>query len=651
MDTETVAAAPMPLLPYQNAAATSTPVSSNGHESEPAVQGTVGVEEQEERRRAQPPAAPLCEHCGAAPSKYRCPGCQRRSCSLECVRAHKASTGCSGQRIRTAFVSMQEFDDRALMSDFRLLEEIGRADDVARRCRPPASKQQLPPYLGSLVYQASRRSVKLLLMPPGMAKRTSNTTRYDARKRTMFWRVEWRFPAANMDCVNERVDEESVLGEVLSAHLRRPAVSSIPLRLYAKAGLDQLRVFMRKEKTPANQAAFFPIDISRPLASQLESRTVIEYPVFIVALPHEAALYPPPAMLAPPPRPAKPPAVAVPDAAQRVDVVDVDGGGGGGAAAVAAAAQAPTLAGGLMDGARPMGQWAAAAAAELRSHESRANSADGAGAPCGSPVAPAAGSRNEAPLASGVQLHAQGPHPLSGRDTAVAAASAAGGAVAMVAGTSAGTESKGSLPAPRSVCPGAGNGLVIVGGSGSGDTAGEPPFKRQRVAVEAAGGGTGAVGMQSPGLDSGCGPRSGPAHGSGKVGSSPLGIQSAMAAVGWKEAAAGRDENEIELADEDGMIEEVEPGRAADLAGGGAAAGPKPEGAEAVGSCVSEGVAEGGGGQGAGHVSLAAAAAAAAAAKGGDADTSVAAVGGGGTAARSVIQDGNEIELDDEMEA
>lgn len=52
-------------------------------------------------------------------------------------------------------------------SDFRLLEEIGRADDVARRCRPPAAKPQLPAHLASLVYQGSWRSVKLLIMPPG----------------------------------------------------------------------------------------------------------------------------------------------------------------------------------------------------------------------------------------------------------------------------------------------------------------------------------------------------------------------------------------------------------------------------------------------------------------------------------------------------
>ena len=51
--------------------------------------------------------------------------------------------------------------------DYRLLEDVKRADDVAKRCRPPGAKPQLPQHLANMVYQAQRRSVKLLIMPPG----------------------------------------------------------------------------------------------------------------------------------------------------------------------------------------------------------------------------------------------------------------------------------------------------------------------------------------------------------------------------------------------------------------------------------------------------------------------------------------------------
>ncbi|GIL60424.1 hypothetical protein Vafri_15016, partial [Volvox africanus] len=462
----------------------------------------------------------------------------------------------------------------------------------------------------------------------GMAKRTSNTTRYDSRKRTMFWRVEWRFPAANIDCVNERVDEQSNLGEVLSAHLRHPAPNYIPLRPYAKVGLDQLRIFMRKEKTPANQAAFFPIDISRPLASQLESKTLIEHPVFIVALPHEVALYPPPAMIPPPPRPAKqmPPPEAVQDAAPNGDV----------------------------DG------------------------SDRAGAPCGSPAAAAAGFRREVPSAPSVQLQPQRPHPILGHATAVAAAStsAAAGAVAVAAPKFAGIGASGSSPA-KSLYPdgGAGSagggagaggagggGLGGPGGSGSGDTNEGPPFKRQRVVVETAGG-TGLACTQPPGSGSGSGSRMGPVPGLAKAGSTPLGTEAVAAAaataaaaagLGRKEGEAGRDENEIELADEDGNEGQamVETDHGADLAGVGEEAAPAEAGGEAARSRNSKRGDGGEGGQGAGHAPAEAVMAAEEEEEGGGVRRSIVAVGGGGgTAAGSVVQDYNEIALDDEMEA
>jgi hypothetical protein len=67
----------------------------------------------------QPAAAgDACQVCGLArAAKYRCPGCGCRTCSLPCVRRHKAGPpACSGKRDRLAFVPLQAFDDRQLMS-------------------------------------------------------------------------------------------------------------------------------------------------------------------------------------------------------------------------------------------------------------------------------------------------------------------------------------------------------------------------------------------------------------------------------------------------------------------------------------------------------------------------------------------------------
>ncbi|MEW5302771.1 MAG: hypothetical protein WDW38_004117 [Sanguina aurantia] len=153
----------------------------------------------EEEDAAPPPAAApkQCEVCGTAASKYCCPRCSRRTCSLACSNQHKSVDACSGTRDRTAFVTMQQFDDRTLMSDYRLLEDVQRAEDVARRHRPMGCRAQLPQALAGLVQQAERRGVRLLLMPPGLHKRAANTTRYVHRKYSLMWRVEWVFDCSS----------------------------------------------------------------------------------------------------------------------------------------------------------------------------------------------------------------------------------------------------------------------------------------------------------------------------------------------------------------------------------------------------------------------------------------------------------------------
>ncbi|KDD73341.1 hypothetical protein H632_c2274p0, partial [Helicosporidium sp. ATCC 50920] len=121
--------------------------------------------------------------CKSKPSKYRCPRCDTATCSLECVNGrfnarvgqvdktwpslialipasfpsfpeHKLQLECSGKRDRTAFVSRSEFDERALLSDYHLLEEIQRAGDAAKRARPPPSSRELPRFLQRLVAAA-----------------------------------------------------------------------------------------------------------------------------------------------------------------------------------------------------------------------------------------------------------------------------------------------------------------------------------------------------------------------------------------------------------------------------------------------------------------------------------------------------------------
>merc|ERR1712087_18233 len=75
----------------------------------------------------------MCEVCLSVHHKYRCPACGVRTCSVACVKKHKAVSGCTGRRDRTAFVKRGDFSEKNMFSDIRFLEDTYRSIDRAQR--------------------------------------------------------------------------------------------------------------------------------------------------------------------------------------------------------------------------------------------------------------------------------------------------------------------------------------------------------------------------------------------------------------------------------------------------------------------------------------------------------------------------------------
>lgn len=137
----------------------------------------------------------ICCICGEK-SMYTCPGCQRKTCSLTCIRVHKAEHHCSGQRDVASFVPVNKFDDTQLRRDFYFLEDCRRALESSATHRPRDSLHYtyaaLPPPLHALREAAKKRGVLCQLVSEGMKKRDENTTRFDKKTDTMIWRCEFR---------------------------------------------------------------------------------------------------------------------------------------------------------------------------------------------------------------------------------------------------------------------------------------------------------------------------------------------------------------------------------------------------------------------------------------------------------------------------
>ncbi|CAI0421048.1 unnamed protein product [Linum tenue] len=239
-------------------------------------------------QEAQRTTVILCVECKEKAAKYKCPGCSLRTCSLPCVKSHKHRTGCSGKREVAPFVPMSQFDDKALLSDYNFLEEAKRAVDSGARMRVQLRAYpqfRLPVHLQSLKRAASSRRTNLLLLPSGMSRREKNQTRYDRRKKSIFWTIEWRFRSTDVVLVDHGVNENSSICSEIQKHLS-PGPWKHKLKQFCEAGLESLTCFIRKY--PRGKSPFRELDIKAPLKQQLGNLSVLEYPVIYVLLPSQS---------------------------------------------------------------------------------------------------------------------------------------------------------------------------------------------------------------------------------------------------------------------------------------------------------------------------------------------------------------------------
>ncbi|OIW01346.1 hypothetical protein TanjilG_20528 [Lupinus angustifolius] len=227
----------------------------------------------------------LCEECKSNPSKYKCPGCSIASCSLPCVKSHKARTGCSGVRNQTQFVPLSQFDDNTLLSDYNLLKEMKRVSESARRMRTKLHMHtyfKLPYHLKSLRSAAWIRRTKLMFLPNGMSKREKNQSRYDQRKKFISWTIEWRFHSTDVVLHDHGVNENTNFGSILESHLK-PGPWNHKLRQFCEDQLENLKLFIRKyPKGP--KSPFKELDMKAPIRQQLANVDILEFPVVFVFL-------------------------------------------------------------------------------------------------------------------------------------------------------------------------------------------------------------------------------------------------------------------------------------------------------------------------------------------------------------------------------
>jgi len=226
-----------------------------------------------------------------------CPRCEIRSCSLACVQEHKKNMGCDGKRDKVKFKRKGEMDDMDLVSDFRLLEEVGRGLDQCRRDKIKRSTRQgtevmraprLPRQLMRLQQEARSRGVKLQILPSHFVRRKENSTVFKAKMRQIFWKVELVFPhcqggqrSVNLPMVSERTK----LWRLVEEQVEGGDEKEDDFILYKSLSYGGLSFYLKGEgMTGRNEKIrrFYPLDLKRSLKTNLQGAMIVEHPVIHV---------------------------------------------------------------------------------------------------------------------------------------------------------------------------------------------------------------------------------------------------------------------------------------------------------------------------------------------------------------------------------
>lgn len=234
-----------------------------------------------------------CEICHDAFGKYRCPCCKLVSCSLSCVSRHKLSNKCDGVRDKVGPVSLNEFTDLQLLSDYRFLEDTQRKIETAARVACKTKRKRHPNHVNKVIKQAQKRGIRLIILPNSFERRKSNRTYYHIRKQTIEWSVDWKFFSANAEYVN-KVMEDSTLSEALE-HFLNPNFSDIlvrsVLKAYSQCSLNDIKLFLKAENIKGNSDRYLELDILKTLKENLVGKVLVEYPKIFVVLSKDWSLF------------------------------------------------------------------------------------------------------------------------------------------------------------------------------------------------------------------------------------------------------------------------------------------------------------------------------------------------------------------------
>ncbi|KAK0048750.1 box C/D snoRNA protein 1-like isoform X1 [Biomphalaria pfeifferi] len=233
-----------------------------------------------------------CEICNQTEAIYTCPCCELRTCSLPCVKEHKIRLGCSGERLKTAFVDKSQYGEGHLLNDYRLLEDANRKLYSFKSSQDNRKNHSFSgPYMNKrtklLSTAAFKRGIKLQVLSQALTRHKNNTSYYMIRSDKILWHIGWHFVASNTEIKDERVPEDTILKDIAKKWINfvdHPEMRKC-LRDYEKDNLEASQFLLKIECLPANRVRFFKLNPNATLGDNLKGHCLTEFPTIYVLPP------------------------------------------------------------------------------------------------------------------------------------------------------------------------------------------------------------------------------------------------------------------------------------------------------------------------------------------------------------------------------
>lgn len=231
----------------------------------------------------------LCEVCNENPSKYTCPRCEIKTCSLKCSKIHKSEVECDGVRDRTKYKPLKQMTTMDFMNDYYFLEEATRFTREIE-CNEMVKQQSKPNMrFWKLKKEAMNRKTRLYFINCGLSKRKINQSHFKPQEQAIYWTVELVFPNADNVSFRKKICENVKIQDILTKAMESPHFESPKhkqLEFYKAAGASKLSVLLKAEGLKKSSTRFYEMNQKKSLRANLKGKIIIEFPTLHIIMNH-----------------------------------------------------------------------------------------------------------------------------------------------------------------------------------------------------------------------------------------------------------------------------------------------------------------------------------------------------------------------------